>query len=94
MAGECQALADHADVLQRLLRNDEWRFYRAIAHGLGPEREAVVRLPAGDGRSREWIAAALREWRRSGAQALARDARVGNVQFEVGLLKDGLVCHS
>ncbi|SFN21491.1 transporter substrate-binding domain-containing protein [Variovorax sp. OV329] len=94
MAGECQALADHADVLERLLRNDEWRFYRAIARGLAPEGDAVVRLAAGDERSREWVGAALREWQRSGEQDRARSARVGNVQFEVGLLKDGLVCHS
>lgn len=94
MAGECQALADHADVLERLLRNDEWRFYRAIVRGLVPEGDAAARLVAGDEPSRAWLGAAVREWQSSGGQDRARSARVGNVQFEVGLLKDGLVCHS
>ena len=94
MAGECQALPDQGDVLERLLRNDEWRFYRAIVRGIEPDADATVRIVAGDNRSRDWLGAAVGEWRRSGAQDHARAARVGNVQFEVGLLKDGLVCHS
>lgn len=94
MAGECQALADHADVLERLLRNEEWRFYRSIARGLAPEADSVIRVASGDEASRDWLAAAVRQWRSDGEQDRARSARVGNVQFEVGLLKDGLVCHS
>ncbi|SEB23483.1 transporter substrate-binding domain-containing protein [Variovorax sp. YR216] len=94
MAGECQALADHGDVIERLLRNEEWRFYRAIARGLAPEADSVIRIASGDKASREWLSAAMREWRIDGEQDRARNARVGNVQFEVGLLKDGLVCHS
>jgi len=94
MSGECQALADHADVLERLLRNDEWRFYRALVRGVPPDGGAAIRLPGGDPRSRDWLGAALRDWQASGEQDRARSARVGNVQFEVGLLKDGLVCHS
>lgn len=94
MAGECEALADHGDVLERLLRNDEWRFYRAIAQGLSPGADAAIRIAAGDAASRDWLGAAMRDWRTGGAQDRARSARVGNVQFEVGLLKDGLVCHA
>jgi len=94
MAGECQALVDHGDVLERLLRNDEWRFYRAVVRGLEADADASVRIVAGDSLSRDWLNAAVSEWRKSGAQDRARAARVGNVQFEIGLLKDGLVCHS
>jgi len=94
MAGECQALADHADVLERLLRNDEWRFYRAVVRSLASGGDAAIRLVGGDEHSRLWLSAALREWQASGEQDRARSARVGNVQFEVGLLRDGLVCHS
>jgi len=94
MAGECQALADHEDVLRRLLQSEEWRFYRPIVDGLRPDAQAAIRLAGGDPRSRAWLGAALRDWQASGAQERARSARVGNVQFEVGLLKDGLVCHA
>ncbi|MBB3181451.1 transporter substrate-binding domain-containing protein [Variovorax sp. Sphag1AA] len=94
MAGECQALVDHGDVLERLLRNEEWRFYRTIARGLAPGSDATIRMASGDTRSRDWLTAAMREWRVDGEQQQARSARVGNLLFEIGLLKDGLVCHS
>jgi polar amino acid transport system substrate-binding protein len=94
MAGECAALAEDGEVLQRLMRNEEWRFYRPLARGLVPRADASVRLAEGDAVSRDYIAAALRRWQADGTLARARSARAGNLQFEITLLKDGLVCHS
>ncbi|MES2532012.1 MAG: transporter substrate-binding domain-containing protein [Pseudomonadota bacterium] len=94
MAGECAALAEDSDVLQRLLKNDEWRFYKTLASDLRSPSDATVRLPAGDTLSRDYLAAALRQWRADGTLAQARDARAGNLQFEITLLKGGFVCHS
>lgn len=94
MAGECQVLAEDSRVVERLLRNEEWRFYKVLAHGLVPQAEAAIRLAEGDAASRDFLSAALRQWRADGTLEQARTARAGNLQFEIGLLKDGLVCHS
>jgi polar amino acid transport system substrate-binding protein len=94
MAGECAALAEDTEVLERLLKNDEWRFYKPLASGLRPPSDAAIRLPQGDAASRDYLAAALRQWRADGTLAQARGARAGNLQFEITLLKDGFVCHS
>jgi len=94
MSGECAALAEDADVLERLLRNEEWRFYRTLARDMPRAAEAAVRIVEGDAVSRGYLAAALRRWRADGTLAQAQATRTGNVQFEITLLKDGLVCHS
>ena len=94
MAGECAALAEDAEVLERLLKNDEWRFYKPLASDLRPPSDAAIRLPEGDAVSRDYLAAALRQWRADGTLTKARGARAGNLQFEITLLKDGFVCHS
>lgn len=94
MAGECQVLAEDSEIVERLLRNEEWRFYKTLAHGLAPQADAAIRLAEGDAASRDLLSAALRQWRGDGTLEQARTARAGNLQFEIGLLKDGLVCHS
>ena len=94
MAGECAALAEDAEVLERLMRNEEWRFYKPLASDLRPPSDAAVRLPEGDAVSRDYLAAALRQWRADGTLDKARGARAGNLQLEITLLKDGFVCHS
>lgn len=94
MAGECAALAEDGEVLERLMRNEEWRFYKPLAQGLQSRSDASVRLAEGDALSRDYLATALRRWRADGTLAKARSARAGNLQFEITLLKDGLVCHS
>ena len=94
MAGECAALAEDSEVLERLMRNEEWRFYKPLAQGLQSRSDASVRLAQGDTLSRDYLATALRRWRADGTLAKARSARAGNLQFEITLLKDGLVCHS
>lgn len=94
MAGECSALAEDSEVLERLMRNEEWRFYKPLVQGLQARSDASVRLADGDALSRDYVATALRQWRADGTLAKARVARAGNLQFEITLLKDGLVCHS
>jgi polar amino acid transport system substrate-binding protein len=94
MAGECAALAEDGEVLERLMQNEEWRFYKPLANDLRPPSDAAIRLPEGDAVSRDYLAQALRQWRSDGTLAKARGARAGNLQFEITLLKDGFVCHS
>ena len=94
MAGECSALAEDARVLERLMQNEEWRFYKPLASDLRLPSDAAIRLLEGDAVSRDYLAAALRQWRADGTLDRARGARAGNLQLEITLLKDGFVCHS
>ena len=94
MAGECAALAEDGEVLERLMQNEEWRFYKPLASDVRLPSDAAIRLADGDTASRDYLAAALRQWRSDGTLAKARDARAGNLQFEITLLKDGFICHS
>jgi polar amino acid transport system substrate-binding protein len=94
MAGECAALAEDGEVLERLMQNEEWRFYKPLANDVRLPSDAAIRLPEGDAVSRDYLAQALRQWRSDGTLARAQGARAGNLQFEITLLKDGFVCHS
>ncbi|MDM0059083.1 transporter substrate-binding domain-containing protein [Variovorax fucosicus] len=94
MAGECAALAEDGEVLERLMQNEEWRFYQPLAIDVRLPSDATIRLREGDNTSRDYLAAALRQWRADGTLAKARGARAGNLQFEITLLKDGFICHS
>ncbi|XAH24072.1 transporter substrate-binding domain-containing protein [Xylophilus sp. GW821-FHT01B05] len=93
MAGECAALAEDTDVLARLQQQPEWRFYALLPEPPLQAQPASIRLAAGDAASRDWLAAALRQWRADGTLARAQAARVGNLSLEVTMLKDGLICH-
>lgn len=93
MAGECVALADDAQVLQRLLGNETWRFYRPLETRVAAADASIV-LGEDDAVSRDQLAALVRRWRFDGTVARAQAARTGNLQFEVSLLGDGLICHS
>jgi len=93
MAGECAALAEDTDVLERLQQQPEWRFYALLPEPPLEAQPAAIRLPAGDAASRGWLAAALRQWHADGTLARAQAARVGNLSLEVTMLKDGLICH-
>ena len=65
-----------AQVLERLMGNEEWRFYKPVAQDLRAPADAAVRLAAGDAVSRDYIAAALRRWRADGTLAATSVAPV------------------
>ncbi|MDM0047691.1 transporter substrate-binding domain-containing protein [Variovorax sp. J22R115] len=94
MAGECAALVEDAEVLDRLLQDGQWRFYRPLVSALDAADGAGVRLPEGDAASRDYLSAALRRWESDGTLDRARIARGGNLRLEIAQLRDGLVCHS
>ncbi|MDM0104631.1 transporter substrate-binding domain-containing protein [Variovorax sp. J22R24] len=94
MAGECAALAEDIEVLDRLLRDEQWRFYRPLITSLEAVDGAGARLQEGDAASRDYLSAALRRWESDGTLDRARVARGGNLRLEIAQLKDGLVCHS
>ncbi|UDM49124.1 ABC transporter substrate-binding protein [Cupriavidus sp. MP-37] len=94
MAGDCEALAEDEVVLDRLMGLPEWRFYRRLEARLTPAPYAQMALSAPDTASQAWIDLAARHWKAGGAFAGARERRAANVGFEVGLLQNGLVCHS
>lgn len=95
LAGECQALADDSEVLQRLQTLQEWRFYRSLQDVVpADEQRAQIAMRIDDAQSAAWLAQAARDWRRDGALARAREQRAGDVAFEASQLQDGLVCHS
>jgi len=93
LAGECAALAEEAGLAGWLLQQPDWRFYRRLPLALEPEAIGHVRLPAAEPQSRRWLAAALAEWRRSGAQDAALDQRLGELSLDVLKLGAGLTCH-
>lgn len=95
MSGECEVLAEDEAVLQRLMTREEWRFYRQVparvdADGAAPQ----IVLARGDAVSASYLDKVVRHWSASGAQRQAREQRIGEVNFEVSALQDGLVCHS
>lgn len=95
MAGECQALAEDAPVVARLMGLPEWRFYRRLDAGLLPDNagpQIVIRQD--DSRSAAWLDRAVRHWKIGGALATARTQRAGDIAYEASQLGDGLVCHS
>jgi polar amino acid transport system substrate-binding protein len=50
MAGECAALAEDGEVLERLMQNEEWRFYKPLESDLRPPSDAAIRHPPAAGR--------------------------------------------
>lgn len=93
LAGECTALAEQAGMAEWLLRQPDWRFYRRLPVTLRPGIIGHVRLPMAEPHSRAWLAAALQQWRRSGAQQAALNQRLGETSLDVLKLEDGLTCH-
>jgi len=95
LAGECQALADDAPVVARLLTLQEWRFYRRLDGDLQADAGAArIGLHAADPQSAAWFDQTTRDWRNNGALQRAREQRAGDVAYEASQLQDGLVCHS
>ncbi|QUP55654.1 transporter substrate-binding domain-containing protein (plasmid) [Ralstonia syzygii] len=95
LAGECQALAEDEWTLARLLRLPEWRFYRTLDDGIVPDdTEAQIALRLDDPISAAYLDRAVRHWKTAGELAQAREHRAGDIAFEVGQLRDGLVCHN
>jgi polar amino acid transport system substrate-binding protein len=95
LSGDCQALAEDARVLERLVQLPEWRFYRTLASDLAPDNgTAQIALRGNDPVSAGYVDRAVRFWKTSGALAHAREQRAGDIAFEVGQLQDGMVCHN
>ena len=93
MAGECAALAEDEGLLQRLLAQTEWRFYRVFDDAIAPAPSARVLLAQADPDSARYLDALLDQWRAQGLQAQARLQRTSEVMLEVALLQDGAICH-
>ncbi|WP_426399760.1 ABC transporter substrate-binding protein [Ralstonia sp. R-29] len=95
LSGDCQALADDAQVLQRLMQLPEWRFYRTLDNDIAPDNAtAQIALRGDDPVSAEYVDRTVRFWKTGGPLTHAREQRAGDIAFEVGQLQDGLVCHN
>ncbi|OZI37148.1 hypothetical protein CAL29_01580 [Bordetella genomosp. 10] len=94
MSGDCDILAEDNEVLKRLLAREDWRFYKPVPVKVRAGQGAQIILSRPDGESARYLDKVVRRWLASGAQQEARQARAGEVSFEVATLKDGLVCHS
>ncbi|MRS97581.1 transporter substrate-binding domain-containing protein [Ralstonia pickettii] len=95
LSGECQALADDAQALARLMQVPEWRFYRTLEDDIAPDNTAAqIALRTLDVASANYVDRAVRVWKTGGALARARTQRAGDIAFEVSQLQDGLVCHN
>jgi polar amino acid transport system substrate-binding protein len=93
MAGECAALVDDEGLLQRLLAQTEWRFYRMFDDAVAPAPSAQVMLAQADPASARHLDALLDQWLVQGLQAQARLQRTSEIMLEVALLQDGAICH-
>lgn len=93
MAGECAALAEDEGLLQRLLAQAEWRFYRPLDGSVTPAPSAQVQLAQADPASAQHLDTLLKRWHAQGLEAGARLQRTSEVMLEVALLQDGAICH-
>lgn len=93
MAGECAALAEDEALLQRLLAQTEWRFYRLLDGAIAPAPSAQVQLAQADPASARHLDALLQQWRARGLETQAQLHRTSTVVLEVALLQDGAICH-
>lgn len=93
MAGECAALVEDGAVIERLLGQEAWRFYAALAGTLPAASAVPLALANDDVPSSRFVEATRRWWRASGGEAQARLRRTGGINFEVALLEDGNICH-
>lgn len=93
LAGECQALAEARSLVDWLLEQPDWRFYRRLPVELRAPLAGHVRLAAAEPQAQAWLAAALGDWRRRGALDAALAQRTGELAFDVLKLEQGLICH-
>lgn len=93
MAGECQALAEARSLVDWLLQQPDWRFYRRLPLELQAPASGHVRLADAEPQAQAWLAAALDDWQRRGALDAVLAQRTGELAFDVLKLEQGLVCH-
>ncbi|HYQ40192.1 MAG TPA: transporter substrate-binding domain-containing protein [Pseudomonas sp.] len=93
MAGECTALAEEASLVDWLLLQPDWRFYRRLPVTLQPSVAGHVQLPRAEPQTVAWLNAALGLWQRRAAHDAALERWIGELSVDVIKLEDGLICH-
>ncbi|WP_349616347.1 transporter substrate-binding domain-containing protein [Azotobacter salinestris] len=93
MAGECQALVEARSLVDWLLLQPDWRFYRRLPFELQAPAAGHVRLADAEPQAQAWLAAALDDWQRRGALDAVLAQRTGELAFDVLKLEQGLICH-
>lgn len=93
MAGECLALAEARSLVDWLLQQPDWRFYRRLPLDLQAPASGHVRLAAAEPQAQAWLAAALGDWQRRGRLDEVLAQRTGELAFDVLKLDQGLICH-
>lgn len=93
MAGECLALAEARSLVDWLLQQPDWRFYRRLPVELRAPFSGHVRLADGEPQAQAWLAAAIGDWQRRGRLDEVLAQRTGELAFDVLKLDQGLICH-
>ncbi|MBB3105020.1 substrate-binding periplasmic protein [Azomonas macrocytogenes] len=93
MAGECDVLAEDLRLVEWLLQQPDWRFYRQLPFEVRQETGGYVQLPDTEPQTVTWLAAALRDWQRQGLQDQALGQRISDFGLDMLKLENGLVCH-
>ncbi|GAB3474316.1 type 2 periplasmic-binding domain-containing protein [Azotobacter salinestris] len=93
MAGECQALVEARSLVDWLLQQPDWRFYRRLPFELQAPASGHVRLADAEPQAQAWLAAVLGDWQRRGALDAVLAQRTGELAFDVLKLEQGLICH-
>lgn len=93
LAGRCDLLADTPAVIDRLLTQEQWRFYARLGTRFSADDPAGIALRSADAQSTQWLQQSLQQWRASGQQQQAHSNRASTIALEASLLEDGAICH-
>ncbi|MCX5541304.1 transporter substrate-binding domain-containing protein [Paraburkholderia sp. CNPSo 3076] len=91
-AGDCAALVDDEFVIEALLKQADWSYYRPLP-GTIAAQAAFIATRAGDAASAVFVGDTLTAWRRSRWLATVRKDQAINLAFDMFNAENDLYCH-
>ncbi|MCP3712984.1 transporter substrate-binding domain-containing protein [Paraburkholderia sp. CNPSo 3274] len=91
-AGDCAALVDDEFVIEALLKQADWSYYRPLP-GTIAAQAAFIATRAGDAASAVFVSDTVTEWRRSRWLATVRKDQAISLAFDMFNAENDLYCH-
>ncbi|WP_321937020.1 transporter substrate-binding domain-containing protein [Paraburkholderia sp. J8-2] len=91
-AGDCAALVDDEFVIEALLKQADWSYYRPLP-GTIAAQAAFIATRAGDAASAVFIGDTVAQWRRSRWLATVRKDQAISLAFDMFNAENDLYCH-
>ncbi len=91
-AGDCAALVDDEFVIEALLKQADWSYYRALPGTIAPQA-AFIATRAGDAASAAFVGNTVNQWRRSRWLATVRRDQAISLAFDMFNAENDLYCH-